>query len=187
MLIKVDSADKLGDYAAQLGRSGFNLPDSLLKLMPKWWLDLRIKKSKRKEVLDRYALPDNYPMDIPVNNDKRLDKLPILKSIDAAHRKAQMLVKDILMVNFALVEELLQEDCDLQHCLDMAVDSTMLAIHAAGSAQKDRVKSLEKKITGTASLDDGVQSIVECVDLEKAAKVNKVNKELGPWQRGGQS
>ena len=181
MIIKLNT-NKLGEYASQLGRSGFDLPDELLQIMPQWWLDLGIKKSKHQEVMARYLLPYNYSMDVTVNNDHHLDKLSILKGIDATYCKSRPY----------------QRWFDSQLCSGAGAPSRGLWLaeipgHGhrfynewpAGSAQCDQVKALEKKLTGSASMD-GAQLILDFLDLDKAAKFNKINKELGD-SKGGNS
>jgi len=117
-----DRALSIGEYADQLCKSGFNLPETLIKALPATWLSLKFKKANRKALMEGYKLADNYKMLVPVLGNNMLDNHPLAKAVDSAHRRTQMFMKDILTINFSLLNELQKEEADAVECYKMALD-----------------------------------------------------------------
>jgi len=163
----------MSDYADQLCGSGMTLREELVKALPDTWLALKFKKRSRLALMELYKSPDNYKMLIPVLNNNLLDKHPMAKAADASHRKLQMCMKDVLAIQLAQLNELQEDIPDGDKVYQMGLDAVSMALHACGSAHRDRIKNLEQKIAGTTSVDAGVPNLLEMINLKELVKKTK--------------
>lgn len=171
----------LGGFADGLRKTNFGINDSLRQLFPEVWTGLKLKRDQRRKIMEGYEIPNNYLMDVKESDGSLLKGWNY--RTDLALKKAQLRIRDVLVINMHLMEELDKPEPDVDICYKMALEATMMSVHHAGATQGERLENVNKSFkVGSKRPADSI-SITDDVNLKEMVKRRKLEKDLEALQR----
>jgi len=153
-----------GAFAERLGKSNFIIPEEVRQELPEIWTSLRFDKEDRKSIMDKYKMPDNYVMEVADSDNKNVSGA--FRNLDLAYKKAELYSRDVLLIDMALLTELGKENPDFDMVYDMAMESTIMTMHQAGSIHEDRKTNVRRSLGANGKPIFGDNIITGEVDVK---------------------